>query len=116
MVGAVEDEFMVVVENNRTSEELQQPSRALSNRSSLENRGFEETSRQGLKKFSRKKRQVPLSPAQQWPTLEPKGNAPYHEYVHRLVEAGVGQILISEVYQVSCRLLTRVWELYSGTT
>jgi len=66
----------------------QSPSRAITDRSSIENQRPEHLQLRGIKKLSRKKRQSTLSPGQRCLSWEAKGRAPYHEYVHRLVEAG----------------------------
>jgi len=68
--------------------ETKLPDRVLSDRSSIENQRLEHIQLRGIRKFSRKRRQTTISTLQRCLSWEAKGRAPYHEYVHRLVEAG----------------------------
>ncbi|MCJ1474964.1 hypothetical protein MMC13_003624 [Lambiella insularis] len=66
----------------------QLPTRA-TDRSSADTPRPENGTSKTSKKFSRKKRQATGSSVQQWTSgWETKGRSPYHEYIHRLVDAG----------------------------
>ena len=65
------------------------PNRATTDRSSYDTPRAEDPELRGRKKSSRSKRQGTHKSAQQWTTgWEAKGRAPYHDYIHKLVEAG----------------------------
>ena len=74
--------------NRPPDRDTELPSRRSTDRSEVENPRFEYPDVRGIKRLSRKGRQATHNTVQRWPGWESKGRSPYHEYIHRLVQAG----------------------------
>jgi hypothetical protein len=74
-----------------------------STRYSATNTRYQKQKPKGFKKFLRKSRQSTRNTLQKWPGWEVEGREPYHDYIHRLVEAGWDNLASLDQYMAEDR-------------